>query len=76
MHFIYYWMNMKKLILLQKYIVCSVSMNNYNYFSFVFEEILLFLLLSSYAYFYISILKMKITFYKLFCTFSKDFVKD
>ncbi|CAD8174993.1 unnamed protein product [Paramecium pentaurelia] len=43
---------------------------------FILEEIVLFLLLFSYAYFYISILRMKIKFYKLFCTFSKDFVKD
>ncbi|CAD8180186.1 unnamed protein product [Paramecium octaurelia] len=43
---------------------------------FILEEILLFILLSSYAYFYISILKMKVKFFKLFCTFSKDFVKD
>ncbi|CAK80933.1 unnamed protein product (macronuclear) [Paramecium tetraurelia] len=43
---------------------------------FILEEILLFILLSSYAYFYVSILKMKIKFFKLFCTFSKDFVKE
>ncbi|CAD8086157.1 unnamed protein product [Paramecium sonneborni] len=43
---------------------------------FILEEIVLFLLLSSYAYFYTSILRMKTTFYKLFCTLSKDFVKE
>ncbi|CAD8084709.1 unnamed protein product [Paramecium sonneborni] len=43
---------------------------------FILEEIVLFLLLSGYAYFYIQILRMKIIFYKLFCTLSKDFVKD
>ncbi|CAD8077568.1 unnamed protein product [Paramecium primaurelia] len=43
---------------------------------FILEEIILFLLLFSYAYFYVSILKIKIKFYKLFCTFSRDFIKD
>ncbi|CAK56795.1 unnamed protein product (macronuclear) [Paramecium tetraurelia] len=43
---------------------------------FIFEEVIIFLLLICFAYFYISILKMKASFYKLFCTFSRDFMKD
>ncbi|CAD8172443.1 unnamed protein product [Paramecium octaurelia] len=43
---------------------------------FIFEEVTIFLLLIWYAYFYISILKVKVSFYKLFCTFSRDFIKD
>ncbi|CAD8174955.1 unnamed protein product [Paramecium pentaurelia] len=42
----------------------------------IVEEIILFILLAQYLYFFIQIIKMKQKIYKLFCTFSKELISE
>ncbi|CAD8086203.1 unnamed protein product [Paramecium sonneborni] len=42
----------------------------------IVEEIILFILLGEYIYFYVQIIKMKQKIYKLFCTFSKEVIQE